>query len=302
MVRLLDAELSARIGSGDRELDALCPITFRLLELSARPSLKDLVELSQTKCEWMKTCLLGAVVSASNPFIPGMILSVDLAGAAKDAREGERRDITSLQTRLDSFLLEILERLPQTVPGFAGGMDGCSAVFEPGPEGYNRGPLNIILGERQQMETFCVKPIVMDFLTRRFTRGLPDLWDTSGVLGDTDELDQLAAFNDRGDDGLVIEGSIESFLQGAHAGWPGLTILPGAQFIVAGLMAKPNSFYRVPVMRMMLDLVVYLAVLAVFSTFVLFHDDGTMTRGEIAFAVHILVSSSGVFLSKGILF
>lgn len=115
------------------------------------------------------------MVLASNPFIPGMILSVDLAGAVKEAPEGERRGIISLQTRLDSILLEMLERLPQTVRGFVDEMDGCSAVFEPGAEGYKHGPLDSVLGEGQQMETFCVTPIVMDFLSRKFTRGLPGI-------------------------------------------------------------------------------------------------------------------------------
>lgn len=69
-----------------------------------------------------------------------------------------------------------------------------------------------------------------------------------------------------------------------------LTVLPGGQFTVAGLAAMPDQYYRVPAMRMVLDLAVYLGMLAVFSTVVLFHEDGPLTSGEIAFAFYLLVS------------
>lgn len=95
---------------------------------------------------------------------------------------------------------------------------------------------------------------------------------------------------------------IKSFLGGARDDLPGLKILPGAQFVVAGLVAKPNSFYRVLTTRMLLDLVVYLAMLAVFSTLVLFHDIGTMTWGGNVFAIHVFVGSSGGYLLKGNMF
>lgn len=63
-----------------------------------------------------------------------------------------------------------------------------------------------------------------------------------------------------------------AFLQGEDVAFPDLTRLPGAKFIVAGLVTKPNSYYRVPVMRMALDFMVYLAMLAVFSAVVMFHE------------------------------
>lgn len=314
VVQQLDAALSARIAQAMRArhwaFDVACPLLRRMLDLFARPSPKDLVELSRGKSlEWVKTLLFGAVVSAANPFIPGMILYVDLAGAAKEAPEGERRDIISLQTGVNYILLEILERLPKTVRGLED-MNTWSAVFEPGPEGFKRGPLIMALEKRKQMETFCGAPIVMDFFSRRFTRGLPDLRDTRGVLGDSMELKNLCSSNDRGDEGLVVGGREEriprfqgnaqlllSLLspgvlwQGAISEFPGLTILPGAQFIVAGLVAMPYRFYRVPAMRMVMDVVVYLAMLAFFSNYVLFHDDGTLAWGEIVFAVYVAVSS-----------
>lgn len=42
-------------------------------------------------------CLLGAVSSADNPFIPGMNLSVALSVAARRALEGEKRALNTLQ-------------------------------------------------------------------------------------------------------------------------------------------------------------------------------------------------------------
>lgn len=53
----------------------------------------------------------------------------------------------------------------------------------------------------------------------------------------------------------------------------------------------PDPYYRVPAMRMLLDLAVYLGMLAVFSTVVLFHEDGPLTSGEIAFAFYLLAST-----------
>lgn len=318
-------------GAGQRVLSSL-------LEYSALPSQDFLGRLARdghTSLAWLKTCFLGAVVSASNPFIPGMHLSVSLAGAAEDAPEGERRNLIPVQQSVDDLLLEVLERLPQTVLGFNEHMRGCSAVFE--PEGSKehrknrRGPLRMALKERQQMETFCTVPLVMDFIYRRFTRGLPGLWDTGRILNNLNELANLAGGEgDERDDNLILGDSdkfrerceernltwrdlrhyhrqyikellgkdellpslfdLVAFLQGADPAFPGLTLLPGAQFIIAGLVAKPNSYYRVPAMRMVFDFLVYLAMLAVFSALVLFHADGALTVGEIFFAWYILVS------------
>lgn len=36
------------------------------------------------------------------------------------------------------------------------------------------GPLEIILSEQHQLETFCEAPLVMDFLLDKFTLVLPD--------------------------------------------------------------------------------------------------------------------------------
>ena len=77
------------------------------------------------------------------------------------------------------------------------------------------------------------------------------------------------------------------WVQGANASRPSLTILPGAQLIISGILANPNSYYRVPALRMALDFVVYIMMLAAYSAWVLkemLHEDGPLTVGEIIFA------------------
>ena len=85
-------------------------------------------------------------------------------------------------------------------------------------------------------------------------------------------------------------GFFRVWVQGANASRPSLTILPGAQFIIAGILAKPNSYYRVPALRMALDFVIYILMLAAYSTWVLLHKDGSLTVGESIFACYVLVS------------
>ena len=101
--------------------------------------------------------ILGEVKTAGNPLTPGMAVSVALAEAAKGAREAEQRMLLSFQKRMDTFVLKILERLPQTVRGFENGMSQCSALFEPeGPRNDSRGrsgPLRVAFERRQQTRT-----------------------------------------------------------------------------------------------------------------------------------------------------
>lgn len=298
-------------------LEQTLGVVSELVKHSAWPSTQDLVKLLKNiPLERLKTCFLCTVSSARNPFIPGVNLSVALAKAAKSAPEGYQRDLISLQNDMVALLREILERLPQTVRGFRDGMVGCSAMFEPvGLPGKTisiRAPLTVLLQERKVMEAFCASPLVTDFLARRFSAGLPDLWDYDGVLSDEGELKYLTGDGIGGEDrSLVFRSFIrrESFeservdfllnmgvrllplCQGAEASFPSLSILPGAQFIVAGVLAKHNNYYSVPVMRMVVDFLLYLAMLAVFSAFVLFHVDGALTSGEVFFAVlFVLVS------------
>ncbi|CAM9524132.1 unnamed protein product, partial [Ectocarpus sp. 12 AP-2014] len=74
--------------------------------------------------------------------------------------------------------------------------------------------------------------------------------------------------------------SPRALLQGANDRFPSLTPVPGAQFIVAGLAARPNDYFRVPAMRMVLDLVVYVGMIVALSTFVLFRSQAEQSHVE----------------------
>ncbi|CAM9396391.1 unnamed protein product [Ectocarpus sp. 13 AM-2016] len=297
-----------------------------LMAGSARPSASDLKRLSKhhKPSDGFKNCCLRAVTSAANPFIPGLVLSIRLAEAAKEASEGDQRTINEVRTSVEALLLEIFERLPRTVPEFDKEMKdwvpefhenmkgGCAGMFEPQFKGKHRSlslesPLEMILSKPEQMKVFCNVPLVMDFLSRRFARGLPNLQDTEGVLRNAEELQYLDAGLVIGDGGEELSkvkwydgGGCQyarcllhprTLLQAAHDGVPNLTWFSGAQFVVAGVAAKPNSYYQVPAMRFLLDFVAYVAMIAALGHFVLFHstrggsvgEDGTWDR-EITWA------------------
>lgn len=59
------------------------------------------------------------------------------------------------------------------------------------------------------------------------------------------------------------------------------TYLPGLQFILAGLVGKTAAFFGVPAMRLTLDVLVYMGVIAVFVTkVVVLQDAGVITPWE----------------------
>lgn len=103
-----------------------------------------------------------------------------------------QNSIGRTQASVDELLLEVLEHLPQTVRDLEGGMTSCSAVLEPETILSTRkgtiGPLGVALQRRQQMDTYCTVPLVLDFMSRKFTKGLPSLRDTEGVLENKAEL------------------------------------------------------------------------------------------------------------------
>lgn len=82
-------------------------------------------------------------------------------------------------------------------------------MFEPEYDGSTdvstrwKGPLALALHERQQAETCCNAPLVMDFLSRRFTCGPPNL--TDGVLKDQDELSDLRGGTEAENDSPVLD-------------------------------------------------------------------------------------------------
>lgn len=291
-----------------------------LLELSVRPSFDDLAYLTKLPAapgdpsadDWLHIWCLQSVISAENPFIPGMTLSVLLSKRAEVASEGEQRIVVSLRERIDALLLEVLERLPKTVRGFPGGMEGCVRMFEPEGDAQSSrclpGPLTVALQNRLQMEIYGSAPLVMDFLSLVFSKGLPGLRDTVKLGDDSHALEYLCGEGHESlvvhqsrvlnihDDGTVLQGTLK------YVG--AFTVLPGAQFIAAGIVAKPSSYYKVPALRMALDFLVYVGMLVFFFSVVLLYEerdaaneegtvlyeDVAITWGEISFAVYVVVS------------
>lgn len=68
--------------------------------------------------ESSKKCLLDAISLATNPVLVGMTLSLQLSGSAGLGNEAHRQTASRLQNAVEELLLEIFERLPQTVDGF----------------------------------------------------------------------------------------------------------------------------------------------------------------------------------------
>ncbi|CAM9403921.1 unnamed protein product [Ectocarpus sp. 12 AP-2014] len=276
--------------------DATLSVLAYLLQHGAKPTNKGLLRLCNlVKFPYLKESLLGAISSADNPFIPGMNLSVACTTATRRAMEGEKRRLTSMQGAIDELLLEVLENMPQTVKGFKGEMRDCSAIFEPEtiiPRFHGcQGPLHVVLSKRQQMETYCTIPLVLDFMSKKFTKGLPSLRDTEGVLLNN------KSFTEPGQtlygDGLLAEGRVFFFGMALQRGYAGgtlssITYFPGARFIIAGFLSRPGSYYKVPALRMCLDLVTYILMMIIFGGFVILHEAGdTFDWLEIIFTMYI---------------
>lgn len=51
------------------------------------------------------------------------------------------------------------------------------------------GPLSVALLKRQQMEKYCTIPLVLDFMGRKFSKGLPSIMDREGVLENFDNIE-----------------------------------------------------------------------------------------------------------------
>lgn len=287
-----------------------------IIASSARPSPSALKKLSRAAEDSFKTMCMEAVMVAVNPFISGTILTTTLAAAANMSPEGERRKLNDVRTTVDSLLLEVFERLPQTVKGFGGGR-ACCAILEPklrkkdetsepekgGSEkliGYSiggKGPLTLMLEKGKTRDTYSSVPLIIDFMSYRFTQGLPGYRDTYGDVEDRKRSEGVKEAKVWSVHDLFWQKSFVEMLRGSGAEVPSLTVLPGAQYIVAGLVQRPNDFYEVPAMRMALDFVVYLAMIAALSYLVLFQHgegEGALSWVEVTFGtVFILVRWRG---------
>ncbi|CAM9782826.1 unnamed protein product [Scytosiphon promiscuus] len=279
-----------------------------LMANSARPSVAALRRLSlqDQSGNHFKKCCLRAVTSARNPFIPGITLSIRLGEAAEMAAEGEKRTIKDIQSSIESLLLKILERLPQTVSGFedVAGKGACAQMLQPRLTGLDAadrsiglkgGPLEMILAEPRQLGIFGTVPLVMNFLSREFRLGLPDVKVDigsvlPGVRGQQTAEDVHEGWNDTAymkDNGLVLSSILHDwwYKVSVDGGVDTVYFFHAADFILSSMIGAPTEYYRVPVMRMALDFVVYLGMVIALSYFVLFHStagtlgsDGIISR------------------------
>lgn len=278
-----------------------------LVALGADITPPDLIDIAQElTLDELKSCFIGGVCSADNPIAAGMALSVAIETAVWILPGRQRRNLSDLQDKLDELLLEVLERLPQSINRMPRGVDGCVAIFEPetvGARGANyRGPLKLALQERQFTETVCVSPLVFEYLSYKFVSGLPMPWDSEDHIRTTYDR-QRGSFSIT--EGMAAESYLGRLMQGLRTrrgsqggldrprDWDKLlssTMYPGTQFVVAGVITKPVVFYKVPAIRMSLDLIVHLFMLAVYTVVVLEDDDGTVSKTEIALTFHVMVS------------
>lgn len=248
--------------------------------------------------DWLHRCLQ-TVISADNPFIPGMTLSVLLSEHAEVASEGEPRMIASVRERTDALLLEELERLPKAVRGFPGSMEGCIPRRQPEGEAqsprYLPGPLIMARQKRLQMEVFCSAPLVMDFLSLVFQKGLPDLRGTKNLREDSDTMNYLRG---QGHESPTLHRVI-LFAHGV------LVILVPAvlncreRCTVTGDLCRCincSSWSTVhcckssgetlhptqsgSALRTALDFLIYVGMLAFFSSFVLLYEEGDTNNEE----------------------
>ena len=164
-------------------------------------------------------------------------------------------------------------------------------------DGGNRvemGPLELALQARHQLELFCTQPLVLDFLSRSFTRGFPALDASEAGMQEADEVRLTRQRNvsvqaASGDDGEAegISQEMLEVLEGPHQAFGSLTLFPGVQFILAQLVARPAFCYSVPAVRMGVDLLVYVLMLCLFSNYVLWYE-GAVGPGEIIFFLYVL--------------
>lgn len=185
----------------------------------------------------------------------------------------------------------------------------CSIIFVPEkvhesghPGGFQRndgettrikmGPLKIAQQARHQLELFCTQPLVLDFMSRKFSN-LPALGATYRELLEAEEVqnfrrEMLSIQDCPGEDQHDLSNELFAVLAGLHPIFGSMTFLPGAQFILSELVTKPTYCYSVPAVRMVMHLLAYLSMLILFGCNVLlFHED--VGVGEVIFFIYTLV-------------
>lgn len=297
---------------GCRDDKALVGLSV-LLQHSAKPKRADLILLARTvQMVKLDDCFFRGISSARNSFVPGLILSFALDDASDHALEMERKVLVHLLEEVDTLLSEVLRWLPRTVAGLAGGMEACACVMEPEMSdtrvAIGVGPLAVAVHCPQRIVTFATTPLGMDYMLQKFTRGLPGLNNGARVI-----VLEIPRYDPREEgkwresltplcDGSWL-GIILTVVGDALTGESlcGLTLFPGIYFITTGIVSVPNSYYKVPVVRMALAVIVYAGMLALFTKEVVLHDDGRVGTSEIVFAVYVAVSTMSGDIQKSTL-
>lgn len=181
-----------------------------------------------------------------------------------------------------------------------GDQDHPSRLYQHGGEGkrVDTGPLEMALQARHQLELFCTQPLVLDFLSRAFTRGLPGLDASEAATREADEVVlcrqrntsvQVASVSggDGFENSVGFSHKLLEVLEGSHQIFGSLTLFPGTQFILAQMVARPAFCYSVPAIRMGVDMIVYVLMLVLFSKEVLWYD-GDVEVGEVVFFAYVL--------------
>lgn len=296
---------SIEAGSGNATDDSMAALSI-LLQHGAKPSPKDLNFLvSSIDSEKLEDCFFDAIACAQNSFVPFLNVSLALEGAIGEATEKYRRVLARLQREMDAILSDTLKSLPQSVSGLTGGMAACAALLEPELVsksitcGGGEGPLAAALACSHRIVTFATSPLCMNYMFLKFSRGLPGPHDGPRVamlqrtnLDHREESKRRECLTALGKGSTLggILGAAGKALCGDDDGLFLLTVWPGVHFITTGIAALPNSYYRVPVMMMVLDAILYAAVVVLFTMYVLLHDEGPLTGAEIGFACYVVVS------------
>ncbi|CAM9546666.1 unnamed protein product [Choristocarpus tenellus] len=140
------------------------------------------------------------------------------------------------------------------------------------------GPLALALEIRHL--DFLNTSLVTDYLFLKFSAGLPNpLGDASWRQGYRHRRFMLNQ----------DESKLRVYLlQGGCSDSPQWTYLPGLQFILAGLAGHTAAFYKVPAMRLAIDIVAFLGVTALFSVTVVVQGDfGTLGPFEFCWGIYI---------------
>lgn len=191
-----------------------------LVALGADVAAAALIDITQKfTLDELKSCFLGWVCSANNPITAGMALSVAIETVIHMLSGREKRTISDLQEELDELLLEVLERLPQSIHRVPRGIEGCVAIVEPktlGAPGANyRGPLKLALQERQFTETVCVSPLMFEHLSYKFVSGLPMPRDSEDHITSTYDRQQGSPSIT---DDMAAESDLGRLMQGLPRG------------------------------------------------------------------------------------